>query len=251
MLASVVAGPPVLFFVMAAGAAVLAVLELCALAERQGIRPPRAVAALGALLVLSSFLAGGPPLLLAVGACTVGAPLAVLAARRPMAQALPVIAVTLFSALFIGLLLGYQVGLRGVPDDGRRLLVFLWWVVWSSDTAAYLAGTRLGRRPLAPALSPRKTLEGTASGLAMAVVAGALGKVWLLQSLSWLHACGLGLVLGLLGLAGDLCESLLKRGAQVKDSSSLLPGHGGMLDRTDSLLLSAPALYHYWTWWHR
>lgn len=250
LVAAVVAAPPVVFFLLAAGAAALAVVEVCALAERQGIQPLRGVAVGGALVILSSFLSQGPPLLPSLALCAVGVPLAVLAARRPMAQALPVIAVTLFGSVFVGLLLGYQVGLRAVPEAGPDLVLFLWWVVWSSDTAAYLAGTRLGRRPLAPAISPRKTLEGTAAGLLMAVAAGALGRAWFLQELIPWHACMLGLVLGLLGLAGDLCESLLKRGAQVKDSSTLLPGHGGILDRTDSLLLSAPVLYHCWAWLH-
>jgi phosphatidate cytidylyltransferase len=248
--AVVVAAPPVVFSLLAGGAGVLAVLELCALAERQGLHPVRGAAVIGAILLLASFMAGGPPLLPALAVCAVGASLAVLAARRPVAQALPALAVTLLGPIFVGLLLGYQVGLRGVPEHGPRLVLFLWWVIWSSDTAAYLAGTRFGRRPLAPAISPRKTVEGTLAGLAMAAAAGALGKAWLLEPLEWAHACALGLVLGLLGLAGDLCESLLKRGAQVKDSSALLPGHGGMLDRTDSLLLSAPALYHYWVWMH-
>jgi phosphatidate cytidylyltransferase len=248
LVAAVVAAPPMAFFVLAAGAAALAVLEVCALAERQGIQPLRGVAVLGALVILASFLSGGPPLLPALALCTAGVPLAVLAARRPMAQALPVIAVTLFGAVFVGLLLGYQVGLRGVPDEGPDLLLFLWWVVWASDTASYLAGTRLGRRPLAPALSPRKTLEGTAAGLATAIVAGILGRAWFLENLTPWHAGALGLALGVMGLVGDLCESLLKRGAQVKDSSTLFPGHGGMLDRTDSLLLSAPVLYHCWAW---
>lgn len=239
---------PLYFFALASAAIVLAVLELFALAERQGVRPQRLVGAAGAVLVASTFLRDGPDLATALALCAIAAPLASLIGRQPFPETLASISTTLFGILFVGLLIGYQVGLRSVEGAGPDLLLYLLCVVWSSDVTAYVVGTRLGRRPLSPRLSPHKTVEGTIAGLAAALLAAWGGKLWLLEALSWGDATGLGVVLGVFALAGDLCESLLKRGSQVKDSASLLPGHGGLLDRTDSLLFTAPILYHYWKW---
>ncbi len=240
---------PRYFFLLVALAIVLAVLELFGLAERQGIHPHRLTGVCGAVLVASSFLAGGPDLGLVLAVCAVAAPLASLAGRQNFSEALPSIATTMFGLLFVGLLLGYQVGLRATGGGaGPALVFFLLWVVWCSDAVAYFVGSLLGRRPLSPRLSPHKTLEGTLAGLLAAVLAAAAGKAWFLDGIPWPHALALGAVLGAFALAGDLCESLLKRGSQVKDSGGWIPGHGGMLDRTDSLLFTAPILYHYWKW---
>jgi phosphatidate cytidylyltransferase len=238
------------FFLLVALAVVLAVLELFNLAERQGIHPHRLTGVCGSVLVASSFLAGGPDLGLVLAVFAVAAPLASLLGRQSFAEALPSIATTMFGLLFVGLLLGYQVGLRSTEGSGPALVFFLLWVVWLSDTAAYYVGTLLGKRLLSPRLSPHKTVEGTLAGMVAAVLAAASGKIWLLDRIPWPHALALGVVLGAFALAGDLCESLLKRGSQVKDSGDWLPGHGGMLDRTDSLLFTAPILYHYWKWFH-
>jgi phosphatidate cytidylyltransferase len=240
--------PPVYFFVLACAVIVLAVLELYRLAERRGAHPQRWVGVPGAVLVASSFLATGPDLRAVLAACAIASPLAALAARQPLQEALASISITLFGVLFLGLLIGYQVGLRGIEGVGAQLVLFLLWVVWISDAAAYFVGTRFGRRPLAPGISPKKTLEGTVAGLVGAVLAAWAGKVWFMESLPGRDAVILGILMGGFALAGDLCESLLKRGSEVKDSAALLPGHGGMLDRTDSLLFTAPILYHYWKW---
>lgn len=240
--------PPVYFFALACVVIILALLELYRLAERRGARPQRWVGVPGALLVASSFLAAGPDLRAVLAACAIASPLAALVARQPLQEALMSMSITLFGVLFLGLLIGYQVGLRGIDRVGAELVLYLLWVVWTSDAAAYFVGTRFGRRPLAPSVSPNKTLEGTVAGMVAALLAAWVGKLWFMQSLPWRDAAILGLLMGASALAGDLCESLLKRGSEVKDSAALLPGHGGMLDRTDSLLFSAPILYHYWKW---
>ncbi len=194
----------------------------------------------------ATFLEQGPDLEQVLAACVAGATLTALWSRRPLPEALPSVATTLFGIVFVGLLLGYQVGLRTLGEGGARLVFFLWWVVWSSDAAAYWVGTAVGRKPIAPRISPRKTVEGTLAGFVMAVSAAWIGGRWLLPPLSGLEAAVLGALLGVFGLLGDLCESLLKRGSQVKDSSGWLPGHGGVLDRSDSLLFTAPVLFYYW-----
>jgi len=144
---------------------------------------------------------------------------------------------------------GYAGGTLGLTSllwerpGGADLLAFLMLVTWAGDTGAFYAGRALGRHPLAPAVSPKKTLEGAAGGLLLAGVTAVVAATWLLPRLSPWTAGGAGLLLAVAGMAGDLCESALKRGAGVKDSGRLIPGHGGLLDRLDSLLFAGPVLY--------
>lgn len=231
---------------MVAVAVLLAAVELFRLAEGRGIRPQRVLGLGGAVLMAATFLEEGPDLEQVLAGCVAAAVLTALWSRRPLPEALPSIATTLFGIVFVGLLLGYQVGLRTFGEGGARLVLFLWWVVWSSDAVAYGVGTAVGRTPLAPRISPRKTVEGTLAGLVMATIAAWIGGRWLFPPLSGLEAGVIGAFLGIFGLLGDLCESLLKRGSQVKDSGGWLPGHGGVLDRADSLLFTAPGLFYYW-----
>jgi phosphatidate cytidylyltransferase len=131
--------------------------------------------------------------------------------------------------------------LRGVPELGLALLVWLLVVVWTTDTAAYFAGRTIGGPRLAPAISPSKTWAGLCGGMLGAALTGALAA-WLLGSGRLLLAAGLGALLALVAQLGDLFESGFKRAAGVKDSGTLIPGHGGLLDRVDGLLFAAPAL---------
>lgn len=144
---------------------------------------------------------------------------------------------------YIPLLLGHLVWLRYMPQGQ-------WWVVWmlavvfAADTGAFYTGLSLGRNKLYPAVSPGKTWEGTLGGIVVALIAGMAVGRWLLPEVKVGSLAGLTLVLGVLGVLGDLFESMLKRQAEVKDASNLLPGHGGMLDRLDSLLFAAPAVVY-------
>jgi phosphatidate cytidylyltransferase len=126
---------------------------------------------------------------------------------------------------------------------GREVLLLVLIVVWVSDSAQYYAGRLFGRHRLSPTVSPKKTVEGALGGVVAGVaVTIALGTLWLpALSIWWL--AGTGAVMVGLGIAGDLFESLLKRSAQVKDSSGLIPGHGGVLDRVDALLFVGPGFY--------
>ena len=164
-----------------------------------------------------------------------------LGAYQPAAHVPASAAAALFPALYLGATLGCLVALRG--RFGREALLLALVVVWVSDSAQLYAGRALGRHKLSPTVSPNKTVEGAIGGLVAGVAAMiALGGVWLpAHSIWWLAGAG-GAVVAL-GIAGDLFESLLKRSAQVKDSSGLIPGHGGMLDRIDALLFVGPGFY--------
>jgi len=155
-------------------------------------------------------------------------------------------AIALFSPLYIGLTLSTLVSTRTLPS-GEWLIVFIAVVTWASDIGAYYAGTLWGRHPLAPTISPKKSIEGLAGGLILAMAAALLTQIWLIPQLTIFHALVLGLLMTGTGLVGDLCESVIKRAVGVKDSGGILPGHGGMLDRLDSLLFTAPTFYYYVT----
>jgi phosphatidate cytidylyltransferase len=143
--------------------------------------------------------------------------------------------------VYLGLPALALIWLRSLPDLGWGLLLGLLVVVWTTDTAAYVAGRSLGGPRLAPAVSPSKTWSGLCGGVLGAALVGALAA-WLLGSGRPAQAAGLGAILAAVSQLGDLIESAFKRLAGVKDSGSLIPGHGGILDRVDGLLLAAPVL---------
>lgn len=154
-------------------------------------------------------------------------------------------AITLFGVVYIGIALSYMILIRSLPH-GESLALFILLVTWAADTGAYFVGKTFGRHSLAPAISPKKTVEGLLGGLAFAILAAYLCRSWAPSyDLSLIHWLVLGSFLTFAGLVGDLAESALKRSVGAKDSSVLLPGHGGMLDRIDSLLFTAPAFYYY------
>ena len=156
------------------------------------------------------------------------------------------LAAVLAPVIFLGLLLGYIVGLRMLPgEDGHDLPFLLLLVVAAADTGAYCGGRLLGRRLLAPRISPSKTWEGLLMGMLWAVAAAFLARVWFMNRLEIADCIVLGLMLAIVGSAGDLVESTLKRWAGAKDSSGLIPGHGGVLDRIDALMFAAPVLFYY------
>jgi phosphatidate cytidylyltransferase len=154
-------------------------------------------------------------------------------------------AVTLFGVVYIGIALSYLILIRAFPQ-GESLVLFILLVTWAADTGAYYVGKTFGRHPLVPSISPKKTVEGLLGGLVFAIIAVYACRSWVLHfDLSMMTCLILGSLLTITGLVGDLAESALKRSTGVKDSSGLLPGHGGMLDRIDSLLFTAPAFYYY------
>lgn len=163
--------------------------------------------------------------------------------RFAKTQDAPIVALKqFFGIIYIPFLLSFAVLLYNDPD-GVHWIILLMLVVVGSDTGAYYAGRTMGKHKLCPAVSPKKTVEGAIGGLVAAMLLSAVYSVLFLNKVSLPAAICLALVVGAVGQAGDLFESEFKRAAGVKDSSGLLPGHGGFLDRIDALLFAAPAAY--------
>jgi phosphatidate cytidylyltransferase len=247
-------------------AAVIVMVELCLyeffrLCQHAGFKPlsPLAYLAGAALCAVRAMETSRPEvdsLVLLVALVLVTLTLA-LATTRDLKTYLGAIATTIFGVAYIGLGLSCLLPLRFSPLgagnlglagpagtwSGRKLMLLLFLVVWADDTFAYLVGRAIGRRMLFPSISPKKTLEGSVGGLA-----GSLLVAWGFARLFWQTASLKTVILlaglvALFGQIGDLAESAMKRGANLKDSGSVLPGHGGLLDRVDSLLFAAPALW--------
>lgn len=241
-------GSPIAFFALVTGA------SLCALAEfyKLHFREARVALEIGLgsgllTLMLASLQWPGLMSLRTVCLATLVAVLASrLATPREIARGLADSAVLVFGVLYVGLTLGTLLSIRSLPE-GEWLIFFLFFVTWAGDTGAYYAGMLLGRHKLAPVVSPNKTIEGVIGGLLLALVVAFLARAWFLPSFSPTDCLATALLLTAAGVVGDLTESVLKRSAGVKDSGGIIPAHGGMLDRLDSLLFAAPAFYYYVT----
>lgn len=173
-----------------------------------------------------------------------------LASNLPMPKIFPSMGATLTGAAYISLaLVPLSILIEYGGEDvriGRYFISLYAVIIWSNDIAAYLVGSMIGRRKIAPQMSPNKTVAGTLGGLLTSSTLAALGSIWLLPNRFPLgHAILLGLTCGILGFLGDLIESSWKRGSNIKDSGNIIPGHGGILDRLDSLFLTAPAYVAY------
>ena len=153
-------------------------------------------------------------------------------------------ALTLMGVVYVNWLLGYSLWLRALPH-GADWIFLLVWVTWVGESTAYLVGTAMGRHKLSPRISPAKTVEGAVAQLVVSLPAALAGRWWFFPECSVKDALVVGLILGCMGQVGDLVESLLKRSARTKDTGRLIPGHGGLLDRLDSLLFNTPVLFYY------
>lgn len=145
--------------------------------------------------------------------------------------------------VYPSILLSYIILIRKLPEPyGLHLIFFTYLLTWGTDTGAYFVGITWGRHPLAPTISPKKSMEGAVGGLIIGSLAGIAYLIWAkLPLFPWALVAPLATIIGQLG---DLFESLLKRGANIKDSGQFLPGHGGVLDRFDSMMFTAPFIYY-------
>jgi len=255
-----------LFTLAVAGVAALSGWEYMALSRRCGANPPR-IATMVALLALFAVNYEWPDLTPALfGILGLGL-LVYCTFFKPVEETIADASASIFCLLYTGLTLIALPTLRE-QANGPSLVAFLLCVIWSGDTAAYYAGRAWGRHKMAPSLSPSKTWEGAIASVAGSVLAAAalVGLATVMQEpsnsaiLSWLERVfpsavlaypdeiwywlGLAAIINVAGQVGDLAESALKRSAGVKDSGDLLPGHGGVLDRIDALLLAGPVLWY-------
>jgi phosphatidate cytidylyltransferase len=242
----VVAGPAWLFGAVMVLAAAIGQWEFTGMFERAGFSTFRWLGLVGGSLVTASFA-----LPLSQQSMLTAVVLALLAAgllrRQTGRGAWEPVAITLLGVGYVNWLLGYAFWLYDLVD-GVQWMLLLVSVTWLGETAAYAIGSTLGRHKLAPVVSPRKTVEGAVAQL-IASVLGALGaRAWFFPVLSLESAIVVGILLGVVGQVGDLVESAIKRSLNTKDTGGLIPGHGGMLDRVDSLLVNTPVLFYYATY---
>jgi phosphatidate cytidylyltransferase len=198
-----------------------------------GVRSPEAFAASSIELILLVFVIGATGI--------------VLFGRQHVEEALGGLSVSSGALIFLVLPLSTVVRLHGVGIIGRKLLLFTLVLVWAGDTAAYFVGRAVGRYRMAPKLSPKKTWEGAAANLIGSIIVALVAQRWITE-VPLEHLIGMAALANIAGQAGDLLESAYKRSANMKDSGTLLPGHGGMLDRIDALVLAAPVVWYYFIW---
>jgi phosphatidate cytidylyltransferase len=233
--------PPNATLLLAVLASAVAFAEYADLAAAVGARVPTIPS--GAAVAAACVAVGGEdlplePVVLIAMIC-IG--IVAIAGGQPGPEVLRDAAASLFPMLYIGIPLGTLAGIRLI--GGRDAILLLIATLIVSDSAQYYTGRALGQRRLAPAISPSKTVEGAIGGLVLGSAAMTLGGLWVFKGVNIWLLLATSVVVVALGMVGDLFESLLKRSAGVKDSSTLMPGHGGVLDRIDSWLFAGPVFY--------
>ena len=233
--------PPVATLVLALVAAVFAFVEYVGIAAALETRIPRILSGTAVLAACAALGTGSIPLdvvlltaLIVIGALAVGG-------GQPGPAVLRDTAAAVLPILYIGLPLGALAAVRAL--GGREALLLLMLTIVVSDSAQYYTGRAFGRRPLAPAISPKKTLEGAIGGMAAGTLVFVAGARVIFDGVPLLLIVLAGASIAALGIVGDLFEALLKRSAGVKDSGTIIPGHGGVLDRIDSWLFASPVYY--------
>jgi phosphatidate cytidylyltransferase len=260
-------GPPALLAALAGLIALLALSELFDLGDKIGLRAFKKWTYFSAALVFYSQYSEGlietrsfsegvsvvrkaaagvlsldaALLLFIFGCVTLG-----LATRRPLLEVLPAIAMSSVGIFFIALPFSYIIRVNEIERVGKQLVLFTLVLVWAGDMLAYFVGKSVGRVKMAPALSPKKTWEGAVANVIASVIVALAFARWM--QIDALTLTAIAVAANIAGQAGDLIESAYKRGASVKDSGALLPGHGGMLDRIDSLILAAPVVWVLYQW---
>ena len=246
-----------LFVVLAAAAMIFGLYEFYALARKKDLKPDVAAGYLGGAALFTVFYFATPDpmqsrldvqtIVLTLIALTIGTLIAVTLRGAPFDKMIASAGATILGVLYVVFLGSHLVAVRTgfEPQLSAHLLSFFFLVLMGSDTGAYYAGRAFGKHKLAPTISPGKTWEGVAGGAVAALGLAALAHFWFFRELPLKWALPLAAVMMVLGILGDLTESALKRGAGAKDAAKILPGHGGVLDRLDSLLFNAPFIYYF------
>jgi phosphatidate cytidylyltransferase len=238
-----------LFVLIAVAAMILGLYEFWWLARKRDIKADVVVGYGASAAIFVAFYFNALDLLLFVLPIFVIAALAAATLKGgPFEKMMPSVGVTVLGVLYVAFLGGHLVALRTgfrQPSLSSHLLCFFFLVVMGSDTGAYYTGRAFGRHKLAPTISPGKTWEGAVGGMLASLAFASVAHFWFFPELSLKAALPLAAVMNVLGVIGDLTESALKRGSGAKDAANILPGHGGLLDRLDSLLFNAPVIYYF------
>jgi phosphatidate cytidylyltransferase len=247
-----------LFVAIAAAAMIFGLYEFYVLARKKDIKPDAAAGYLaGAALFTIFYFATPDPtqrhrldletIALVLIVLTAGTLIAMTLRGAPFEKMIASSGATILGVLYVVLLGGHLVALRTGFEQplSAHLLSFFFLVLMGADTGAYYVGRAVGKHKLAPTISPGKTWEGVAGGVVAALALAAVAHFWFFRELPLKWALPLAGVMTILGILGDLTESALKRGAGAKDAAKILPGHGGVLDRLDSLLFNAPLIYYF------
>jgi phosphatidate cytidylyltransferase len=246
-----------LFIVLAAGAMLFGLYEFYVLARKKEMKPDVAAGFLGGAALFTIFCFATPDptqasldvqtIVLILLLLTIATLVAATLRGAPFDKMIASSGATILGVFYVVLLGGHLVALRTGFEErlSAHLLSFFFLVLMGSDTGAYYVGRAMGKHKLAPKISPGKTWEGVAGGVVAALALAAVAHFWFFKELPLKWALPLAAVMAVLGILGDLTESALKRGAGAKDAAKILPGHGGALDRLDSLLFNAPLLYYF------
>jgi phosphatidate cytidylyltransferase len=246
-----------LFVGLAAAAMVAGLFEFYVLAKRRDLRPDPAIGYLAAAALFTVFYFNEPsptsdflmmqmiPLILIV--FTAATMIAITLRGAPFDKMIASSGATILGVLYVVLLGGHLVAVRTGFNHALSsdLLSFFFLVLMGSDTGAYYTGRALGEHKMAPSISPGKTWEGLAGGVLAGGIMATIAHFWFFRELPLKLALPLAAVMIVVGILGDLTESALKRSANAKDAANILPGHGGLLDRLDSLLFNAPVIYYF------
>jgi phosphatidate cytidylyltransferase len=241
-----------LFVALALSAMVVGLYEFWLLAKRRGLKPDVVVGFAGAAALFTIFYFDRPHevpllLLLILPGLTIAALAAAMLRGAPFENMIASVGATVLGVMYVAFLGGHLIAVRMGFEQPRaaHLLSFFFLVIMGSDTGAYYTGRAFGRHKLAPKISPGKTWEGAVGGMIASLLMAAVAHYWFFPELPLKLALPLAALMNILGVLGDLTESALKRGAGAKDAAQILPGHGGLLDRLDSLLFNAPVLYYF------
>jgi len=227
--------------------AILALIEFVNLGKHKGYDIPLVLCVVIVVIIMAAFILEHLSVELGVFAALLLIPASYVFSRKPLEDSLPSSAVAVLATTYVGMLTGSLIRLRNDFPEGWKLVFFLLLVVWLGDSGAYYFGKSFGKHKLSPRISPKKTIEGLIGGIVTSIVAAIVIHLTFFKNFPLHHAIIAGVLLSFAGVVGDLAESMWKRSADVKDSGTLLPGHGGFLDRFDSILFTAPILYCYWT----
>jgi phosphatidate cytidylyltransferase len=245
VLGVVLYGSPLLFFCFVAAIVLVASYEYFSMISNMGVEGFPVEGGVLSFLLLLGFFLGTKWLLIFAMMFPIVLFITWYLREKNVKVALDPIAYTVLGIFYIAGLGGYFLLIHSL-EGGSQMIVFLLLIIWAGDAAAYYGGRNFGKHKILPVVSPNKTVEGTIANVLGSLLAGGSANFWFFEEFSLTHCLIVAFICGIIGQFGDFWESLIKRNCQMKDSGSLIPGHGGFLDRIDSLLFAGPAFYCYY-----